>query len=172
MKIRLGLKHEAELARCSLNWRDAFIHIKKYLSGICIHLFLLHCSWAQAPEGKISIPPGPAQERADAEAWQVIWKPWREGSCSGRSRGSLAPRESVWLLHELSTCSHPGKAAPAPWALWAALAFHLHSSATPTTAWQPAFRTEEHKYLRTERVKKQALDTALKCNIKMTLLYI
>lgn len=37
----------------------------------------------------------------------------------------------------------------------------------PTATPQPVLSTEEDKYLRTKRVKKQAADIAFKCNIKM-----
>lgn len=39
----------------------------------------------------------------------------------------------------------------------------------PTATPLPVFSTEEDIYLRTERVKKQAVDTAFKCNINMKL---
>lgn len=73
-----GLKHEPELAKCHLNWREAFTHIKN-----TSHVFVSISSSCTAyglklQKGgleKCSIPPCPAQQSANSKAWKVILKP-------------------------------------------------------------------------------------------------
>lgn len=100
-----------------------------------------------------------ARSHSEPEGW--FWSLWeRQLLCLcvlRQERGSLAPGEGVPLPAPAQPCSHPCRGASGCWAHWVTLACHLHSSAVPAAASQPAFSTQQDKYLRTKRVKSKHL---------------
>lgn len=139
-KISLGLKHVPELAQCHLNWRQAWAHIKEYLSYIYTHLFLLHCLWVKAPERmpwEMLCPTLSCTAKwefwslkGDFEALKIRQllclcvssgrRRWFPGTC-WQERGLGKVFHSV---HELSTCTLPWKGASGTGAIWVTLTFH------------------------------------------------